>query len=357
MKVLQSKQKLDFRGQSIYTGIDVHKKQWSIFIMSAHKEHKGFVQDPDPAVLGKYLRENFPGATYYSVYEAGFCGFWVDEALKKEGIHNIVVNPADVPSMDKERKNKSDKMDCRKLCKGLRNGDLKPIHVPTRVELEDRELVRLRTKLVCDIRRIKCRIKGILNLYGIKSPFSGWTKGFLKWLKQLQMTSSNGTFVLHALVKELEDVSELKKEVGRQLRVGLLKNERYAASIKYLCSVPGVGLITALTILTELGNTSRFRNIDQLCSYIGLVPTLHSSGEHEHVGSLTSRRNRHILSVLIESAWTAVGKDPALMQNYHKLVTRMKGQQAIIRIARQLMGRMRYVLLHQTTYQLNVVAE
>ena len=131
----QSKQKLDFHGEPIYVGIDVHKKQWNVFIMSKYKEHKGFVQPPDASVLGRYLSENFPGATYYSVYEAGFCGFWPHEDLKKEGIHNIVVNPADVPSSDKERKNKSDKVDCRKLCTKLRNGDLEAILRPRAISI------------------------------------------------------------------------------------------------------------------------------------------------------------------------------------------------------------------------------
>jgi hypothetical protein len=69
MKQQQVSQKLDFQGEPIYVGIDVHKKQWNVFIMSKHKEHKGFAQPPESAALGRYLRENFPGASYYSVYE------------------------------------------------------------------------------------------------------------------------------------------------------------------------------------------------------------------------------------------------------------------------------------------------
>jgi len=352
----QSKQKLDFQGEPIYVGIDVHKKQWNVFIMSKYKEHKGFVQPPDASVLGRYLKENFPGATYYSVYEAGFCGFWPHEDLKKEGVHNIVVNPADVPSSDKERKNKSDKVDCRKLCSKLRSGDLEAIYVPERFQLENRELVRLRMRLVGDIRRTKNRIKGMLNFYGVKYSSSGWSNVFIKGLKESELVYYNGTFALRTLVEELERLTELKKKIARQLRVGLVKNEMYGELIKCLGSIPGVGLITALIILTELGNTSRFPGIDQLCNFVGLVPTLHSSGDHVHVGNLTPRKNKYIMAVLIESAWVAVGKDPALMQAYHKLCKRMKSQEAIIRIARKLMARIRYVLLNQTTYELRIAA-
>lgn len=353
MKDQQVSKKLDFLGEEIYVGIDVHKKQWNVFIMSKHKEHRGFSQPPEAAALARYLTNNFPGATYYSVYEAGFCGFWPHQELVKHGIQNIVVNPADVPSMDKEKKNKCDKVDCRKLCRSLRNGDLEAIYVPERVELEDRELVRVRAKLVRDERRCKCRIKGMLNFYGVSSRSWRWTKGFIDWLKDLKLNAASGTFALQTLVQELEQTSELKKRVARQLRL-LIKDSKYLEPIKLLCGIPGVGLVTALTFLTELGDTSRFKRLDLLCSYIGLVPCLHSSGDQEHVGNITPRKNTQVMAVLIESAWIAVGKDPALMQAYHKLCRRMKGQEAIIRIARKLIARMRYVLLHHTEYQVRV---
>lgn len=351
----QGSEKLDFTGQAIYVGIDVHKKQWHVFVMSKYKEHKGFSQPPKAAVLGGYLRSNFPGATYYSVYEAGFCGFWPHQELLREGIDNIVVNPADVPSMDKEKKNKSDKVDCRKLCRGLRNGDLKGIHIPDRVQLEERGLVRLRMTLTRDIRRCKCRIKGMLNLYGIDCPSSSWSTIFINRLKALKLNTASGTFALQTFIQQLEQSSELRKGVARQLR-NLIKDEKYAEPIKLLHTIPGVGLVTALTVFTEVGNTSRFKSIDQLCSYIGLVPSLHASGETQHIGNLSPRKSTHIMAVLIESAWSAVGKDPALMQAYHKLCSRMKGQEAIIRIARKLVARMRYVLLNRTQYELRIAA-
>jgi len=116
-------------------------------------------------------------------------------------------------------------------------------------------------------------------------------------------------------------------------------------------------LIGAITILTELGNMKRFRNCDHLCSYVGLVPTLHSSAETENIGNLTPRRNTYVLPILIECTWAAVGKDPALMNAYHQLCKRMKGQEAIIRIARKLLRRIRHVLMHETPYELNTVSQ
>jgi transposase len=355
--MVQINQKLDFTGECIYAGIDVHKKQWSVCIMSSQKEHKTFVQPPEPAVLSRYLRENFPGATYFSVYEAGFCGFWIDEDLKKEGIHNIVVNPADVPTTDKEKRQKRDRVDSRKLCKRLRDQDLQAIYVPNRCQLEDRHMIRLRKKLVQDITRCKNRIKGLLNYYGIKVDdtynTSHWSKAFVKWLSELDLRYSTGTTSLRILVEELKSIEQLKKSISRQLVV-LSKQERFIKPVKLLRSIPGVGLIGALTLSTELGDINRFRNLDQLCSYIGLVPNVYSSGDTEHIGHLTQRKNAYVQPILIQCAWRAVGQDPALLRAYEHLRKRMMGQQAIIRIARKLLSRIRYVLVHQKEYQLRI---
>ena len=353
--VVQSTKKLDFQGNPIYVGIDVHKKQWNVFIMSDLKEHRGFVQPPEAAMLGRYLRDNFPGASYHSVYEAGFCGFAPHEELIKQGINNIVVNPADVPTKDKERKQKTDRVDSRKLCKKLRDGDLEPIYVPSRLQLEDRGLVRLRRKLVRDTTRCKNRIKGMLNFYGLHYRGSTWSKAFLKQLKDWELLYPSGTFTLHSLVEEFESIEELKKKVGRQL-AALVKDQKYNRLVKLLCRIPGVGVTAALLIITELADMRRFKHFDHLCNYVGLVPTLYSTGETKHVGNLSPRKNTYLLPILIQCAWTAVGRDPALMQVYHQWCSRMKSQKAIVRVARKLLRRIRFVWLYEREYQLKTIA-
>lgn len=94
---------LDFKGQNIFVGFDVHLKSWKVTIMSEEIVHKTFVQPPNPELLHQYLQKNFPGASYYSAYEAGFCGYWIHNRLSDLGIHSIVVNPADVPTTNKEK--------------------------------------------------------------------------------------------------------------------------------------------------------------------------------------------------------------------------------------------------------------
>jgi transposase len=94
------------------------------------------------------LERTFPGATYHTVYETGFSGFWLHDKLREKGIDCMVFNPADVPTKDKERASKTDRVDCRKLARGLRNGEIKGIYVPSRVNVEDRSLVRTRQSMV-----------------------------------------------------------------------------------------------------------------------------------------------------------------------------------------------------------------
>ena len=136
-------------------------------VLSEHSILKKFSQKPDAEALHKFLTSNYPGATYYSVYEAGFCGFWIHRQLSKFGFNNIVVNPADVPTMSKEKLRKTDAVDCSKLARELRSKSLTGIYVPDDSTLEMRSLIRLRSQIVKDTTREKNRIKSLLRFHEI----------------------------------------------------------------------------------------------------------------------------------------------------------------------------------------------
>jgi hypothetical protein len=110
---------LNYSGQTIYVGIDVHLKSWSVTILTEHLHHKTFTQPSDPCALVSYLKNNLPGSSYQSAYEAGFSGLWTHYELTKMGVKNIVVNPFDVPSTQKEHLQKTDSMDSRKIACSL----------------------------------------------------------------------------------------------------------------------------------------------------------------------------------------------------------------------------------------------
>jgi hypothetical protein len=73
--------KLDFTGQKIFTSFDAHLKSWEVTIMTETLTHKTFSQPPRPNLLKDYLVKHFPGGTYCSAYEAGFCGYWIHHQL------------------------------------------------------------------------------------------------------------------------------------------------------------------------------------------------------------------------------------------------------------------------------------
>src|SRR5688572_25634826 len=195
--------KLDFTGQNIYAGFDVHLKNWSVTVMTEKLIQRTFSLDPKPELLFKYLKRNFPGGTYHTAYEAGFCGYWIHNQLKLLGVNSMVVNPADIPTTDKEKVQKEDKRDSKKIARSLRNGDLKPIHVPSLKTLEDRSLVRTRSTLVLDLVRNKNRIKSFLHFHGIEIPASfskSWSKPFVNWLDNIPMHEKSGKYSLDAII-------------------------------------------------------------------------------------------------------------------------------------------------------------
>jgi len=105
-----------------------------------------------------------------------------------------------------------------------------------------------------------------------------------------------------------------------------------------------------MVILSEIVSIDRFKSLDKLASYFGLVPTCHSSGESEVDGELTERGNSYLRYIIIELAWIAIRKDPALLEKFQKLSRRMKKQVAIVAIAKNLLNRIRYVLKNKKPY-------
>ncbi|MDP4277412.1 MAG: hypothetical protein Q8914_07230 [Bacteroidota bacterium] len=146
--MLTQKNDLNFEGQNIYAGFDAHLISWQVTILTDGSNLKTFVMPPKPEVLNDYLRKDYPGATYYSAYEAGFSGLWAHYRLCNLGIHNLVVNAADIPSAPKDRLQKEDRRDSRKIANALRLGILNAIYTPSESTLNDRFLISSRRALV-----------------------------------------------------------------------------------------------------------------------------------------------------------------------------------------------------------------
>lgn len=349
--------KLDFKEANVYAGIDTHKNSWKVSIWVDNIFHKTFVQNPQPEVLHSYLVKNFPAAIYHSAYEASYCGFWIHDRFIQLGMKSIVVNPADVPTTDKERKQKEDKRDSRKLAMALKNGELKGIYIPSRKGQEDRTLVRFRSTLVRDLTRLKNRVKSLLYFYGIDIPeqhLSGskcWSKKFLEWLKSVELTEISGKTSLTLMIEQGEQTRKRVYQATIAIRK-LSQTETYKEPIELLKSVPGLGPLSSMIFLTEIEDINRFSSQDHLSSYIGLVPMTDSSGDKDKVGNITQRKNATLRNIIVECAWVAIRNDPALLESYQQLCKRMKPNRAIIRIAKKLLNRIRHVLITKKKYEL-----
>jgi transposase len=342
-----------FFGQDVYVGLDVAKRSWRVCIYLGQLLHKQFSQSPDPTALVRYLERNFPGATYHSIYEAGYCGFWIHQALVELGVDSVVVHPADVPTTDKERTTKTDRVDAAKLARSLLNGDFQRLYIPDEQALEDRALLRMRARFISKQTRCKNQIKSHLSFHGIHMPEDiadrYWSRSYIGWLNGLTFTRESGRIAFQALLGELLSLRKTLSELTREIRA-LSRQQSYRRNVELLTSVPGIGLLAAMTFLTEVVAIDRFKALDQLCSYVGLVPGEYSSGDHEQKTGLVSRRNSALRYILIECAWTAQHEDPALLESFRVYCARLPKTVAIVHIARKLLARMRFVLKHDQLY-------
>ena len=156
----------------------------------------------------------------------------------------------------------------------------------------------------------------------------------------------------------IEELLVIRKRILQLLRTLKKHFQEYGKYhiIELLRTVPGVGFIVAVTFYSEIMDIKRFSNNEKFTSYIGLVPSIYSSGERERVLGLSFQFNRYLRSLIIEASWIAIRKDPVLTMAYNNYLVRLSKQEAIIRIAKKLINRIYYVLKNEKQYVCSVVA-
>lgn len=357
--MVQNKQ-LDFSGTTIYCGVDMHKKNWRINIQDNEFELEDYNQDADAVLLYKHLNRKYPGAHFKIGYEAGFSGFSAQRYLSSKGVECLVINAADVATTDKEKRQKSDKIDARKLCEHLQSKKVKSIYIPALPWEHGRSLVRARARIVNNQTRCKNRIWQLLHFSGLSLPKNYqagqyWSRSFIQLLENLECNSQALRTALQLYIKDYQQTRTLLLEVTRAVRKLCRQNE-YEKQIRLLLSIPAIGEVNAAVILFELQDVKRFRHFDQLCSYAGLIPNTGDSGDTKITKGITNRTNHFLRVALVESSWLAIRKDPALLIKYKTYCRRMDRNKAIIRIAKHLLSRINYVLKNEKEYVTGVVA-
>ena len=180
--------KISFKGQKIFVGIDVHAKSWKVAIAPEVGFVKGHSQKPSAKELFDFLKKNYPDGEYFAVYESGFSGFSTYYALTDVGIDCIVIHAADVPTTQYEEVMKTDRIDAAKLARSLKAGQLKGNYVPEKQYIDDRSVVRIRRTIQKQLSGYKSRVKHLLHCHGVEMPerFSKiqthWSRAFITWL-------------------------------------------------------------------------------------------------------------------------------------------------------------------------------
>lgn len=343
------------RGGKAFVGIDVHKESWHVTAVTEGEEvFHGRLPSQYPVL--KKLLERFAGREVKVAYEAGPCGFWLHDRLTEDGVDTIVVPPSLIP-LESGNRVKTDKRDSRKLAHLLEKDMLKRVFVLSEEERMHRELVRTRRQLMEHRTDVMKQIKSKLLFHGIESPWAAghrWTGDFIRWLRTLVCSHRVFTISLGFLIDLYEHLTDQLKKITKQVFL-LCKNERYAKNIHLLRTIPGIGRLIAIEILVELQDMKRFKSAERIASYIGLTPSEYSTGQYTRQGRITRCGNTRVRTCLVESSWVLIYRDPLMKHKYERLKMRKGAKRAIIAIARNLIIRIRSMVLNNEPYHLATI--
>ncbi|MCP4233255.1 MAG: IS110 family transposase [Aestuariibacter sp.] len=291
---------------SKYVGLDTHKDTIAVAVSDAQGgkvRYFGEISNT-PEAVRKMVKQLCPDGDLISFcYEAGPCGYEVYRQISQLGHHCDVVAPSLMPTRPGDRV-KTDRRDSEKLSRLNRAGELTSVWVPDQEQEAMRDLTRVREDMKGLERITKQRLNAFLLRNGriYERGKSRWTQAHFRWMEGLKFDIAIQQIVFQEYVDAVKQaearVSGLINEMEKALEGWVL-----APVVKALMALRGVKLITAMTIMAELGDITRFDSPRQLMSFLGLVPSETSSGKSRRQGGITKTGNGHVRRVLIESGW------------------------------------------------------
>lgn len=343
------------KGKHVFVGLEDSKRTWKLCIRSggqivAEVSMPAFYQN-----LQGYFAKGFPGCRIELMYEAGFSGFWLHDLLVADGVE-CVVTPAHTVTQEKVSLVKTDKVDARRLARNLESGDYKVCHVPDRERREDRQVNRTINQIQKDITAAKNRIRKFLDYHGLNAGFPAgvFRKADYQRVKELRLNRSLQVS-LDALLAACEALEQIKRGLLVELKA-ISAKERYRQGIAIKESFPGIGWLTATRLTLEWGELSRFADGKKLASYVGLTSSEYSSGEQVHRGRITGQGSGIVRAWLIQSAWRAISKDPALLAKFQGVWQNSGSKKkAIVAVARKMTVRIHNLEKLGTPYQIGVI--
>jgi len=344
------------RDYDVFAGLDVDKKSMSVVFTDHQGTMRSLRMAGKATPLVNYVRKHFAGQRVAFVYEAGPTGFGLHDELVQQAYTCVVVAPSKIPRVPGDRV-KTNRRDSRKLAENLRGGQLQSIHVPKRAYRDLRHLVQLRDTHVRQLSASKLRIKALLLFEGIPfpDPTERWTARAMRDLQTLPC-SETVRFKLDDLLHTLHFHFQAAARVTKQIRQYCLGDPELQQSINLLLSLPGIGWIVASHLVARLGDPQQIKNGKQIAGFLGIVSSEHSTGEKVNRGEITRSGDSRLRNKLIQSAWTAIKKDPELRAFYRRIYQRhpkkVAARKAVVAVARKLTTRIYVVLKEQRPYVL-----
>ncbi|MBU2266456.1 MAG: IS110 family transposase [Candidatus Omnitrophica bacterium] len=329
-----------------YVGCDQHKKYSFVVV----KDQKGLKLDQ--VKLYHADKENMKN--YFSALPRGSkvaletCGFdhWLTDMLQELDLSVKLSHTAKTKAIAEERI-KTDKISASVLADLLRVDMLPEAYIPTKPIRDARYLMRYRQNLIYLRTSIKNRIHSIIDNAGIQQSFSDlFGKGGRQFLIQLDLRQPYKSIIDNYL-SVIADLTNRINKVDSQLRQSLRKDKQ----VQLLTTIPGIGVITAHVILAETGDINRFPNHHKFARYIGIVPSLHQSGQVLHSGHITKQGNKYLRTAFVESAQTAIRRDPYLAVKFNKIKAKKGYGVAIVAIGHKLAKSAYVVLKNKEEYR------
>ena len=289
-----------------YIGLDVHKKTIAVAIADANGDKVrfyGMIENTPEQLekLVKKLKEKKNNLSF--CYEAGPCGYYIYRQIKQvQQCQCCVVAPSLIPKKAGDRV-KTDRRDSEALARLLRAGELTPVWVPDSEQEAMRDLTRAREDAKAIEKQTKLHLHAFLLRHGFHyTGKSNWTQAHFRWMEKIKFEEPCQQSVFQDYVDAVKHQANRVQGLEKEMQ-NALKDWSLAPVVQSLMALRGCQLITAMTLLAELGDLTRFDSPKQLMAYLGLVPSEYSSGGKRKQGGITKTGNGHVRRLLIESAW------------------------------------------------------
>ena len=296
-----------------YVGLDVHQRMSAYCILNDNGKlvKRGTVRSGWRAAVDALRRQPGPLAV---CFEAS-CGYGpLYDALASFARRVVMAHPGQLRLIFRSKR-KNDRIDAEKLATLLYLDQVPAAHVPSVDVRQWRELIEFRRRLVDHQTAGKNQIRALLRSAGVAPVKKLWTRGGLAWLSDLEWSSLSQRVRRDVLLDEYV----LRRRRIRTVTAELDRIGRRHPGVIVLRTIPGVGARTAETIVAYIDRVQRFARGGQVASYFGLVPRQDASAGINRLGHITKQGPGTARKYLVEAAWQAVRRCPAVRQRYERI--------------------------------------